>query len=332
MIQFLVALALCYVLIKIPFWVFKSIRGGGGRSVVGGLIRGLIAYKTFGLAGRAAKSFASPALRRPWRKSTGEDGAAEQAGGSRGFSALNPVAAFRRRHQRRWSDPEGGMLPMKLRRPKRAYEIGTQRPSLGEEFDDPERVMPWQRESPSYTPGLLNPRGRINPSARRERNPRKVEHAERGMLNVNLRHNSRGVGLGVTPTRPRLSEDFDDPQRQPPVAEPKTSRALLAEDGTLEPRAQARKPVPEPISPEPGMLPMTLWPKRPPPPAPAEPAEPRAPRPQQALMNKRGAVTQNARARRPRRRATRQAGSARQHQSPQTHQPERQRGEGSDRG
>lgn len=50
MIQFLVALALCYVLIKIPFWVLGSIRGGGG-SLVGGLVRGLIAYKTFGLLG-----------------------------------------------------------------------------------------------------------------------------------------------------------------------------------------------------------------------------------------------------------------------------------------
>lgn len=50
MIQFLVALALCYVLIKIPFWILGSIRGGG-KSFVGGLIRGLIAYKTFGLLG-----------------------------------------------------------------------------------------------------------------------------------------------------------------------------------------------------------------------------------------------------------------------------------------
>ena len=49
MIQFLVALALCYVLIKIPFWILGSLRGGGGRSLVGSLVRGLIAYKTFGL-------------------------------------------------------------------------------------------------------------------------------------------------------------------------------------------------------------------------------------------------------------------------------------------
>ncbi len=49
MIQFLVALALCYVLIKVPFWILGSLRGGGGRSLVGSLVRGFIAYKTFGL-------------------------------------------------------------------------------------------------------------------------------------------------------------------------------------------------------------------------------------------------------------------------------------------
>lgn len=63
MIQFLVALALCYVLIKIPFWILGSLRGGGGRSLVGSLVRGFIAYKTFGLlkgmgsgGGKAARS------------------------------------------------------------------------------------------------------------------------------------------------------------------------------------------------------------------------------------------------------------------------------------
>ncbi len=39
---------MCYVLIKIPFWVLGSIRGSRG-SLIGGLVRGVIAYKTFGL-------------------------------------------------------------------------------------------------------------------------------------------------------------------------------------------------------------------------------------------------------------------------------------------
>ena len=331
MIQFLVALALCYVLIKIPFWILGSLRGSrGGRSMVGSLIRGVIAYKTFGLVRGLTASSSSSSPRRPQRPSAGEASSGDESG-SRGLAVPNPVAAMRRWRQRRWSDPEPGMLPMKLRRPKVAHEVGTQRQYLGEEFDDTERVMPWQQESPSYTPGLLNHRGGINSNARRERNPRKVEHPERGMLNLVPRHNSRGISTGVTVGRRRLGEDFDDPHRRPPMAEPKTSRALLDPHGALEPRAQARNPVPEPISPEPGMLPMTLFPKRQPPPAPAEPAEPRAPRPQQALLNQRGAVTQNARARQPRRRASRPAGSAQQHQ-PRQQNRSQQQSEGSDRG
>lgn len=49
MIPFLTALALCYILVKIPSWVVGAARGGGGRSFLGGLLRGFLAYKTFGL-------------------------------------------------------------------------------------------------------------------------------------------------------------------------------------------------------------------------------------------------------------------------------------------
>jgi hypothetical protein len=51
LVNLLVALALMYILFKIPFWILGSIRGGGGRSVVGSLVRGFLAYKTFGLLG-----------------------------------------------------------------------------------------------------------------------------------------------------------------------------------------------------------------------------------------------------------------------------------------
>ncbi|MCU1680196.1 MAG: hypothetical protein JWQ81_935 [Amycolatopsis sp.] len=51
-INMLVAIALMYILFKIPFWILGSIRGGGGgRSLVGSLVRGFLAYKTFGLLG-----------------------------------------------------------------------------------------------------------------------------------------------------------------------------------------------------------------------------------------------------------------------------------------
>ncbi|MFD8497289.1 hypothetical protein [Amycolatopsis sp. NPDC059657] len=51
LVNVLVALALMYILFKIPFWVLGSIRGGGGRSLAGSLVRGFLAYKAFGLLG-----------------------------------------------------------------------------------------------------------------------------------------------------------------------------------------------------------------------------------------------------------------------------------------
>jgi hypothetical protein len=51
LVNLLVALALMYILFKIPFWVLSSIKGGGGRSLLGSIARGVLAYKTLGLFG-----------------------------------------------------------------------------------------------------------------------------------------------------------------------------------------------------------------------------------------------------------------------------------------
>ncbi len=56
LVNLLVAIALIYILFKIPFWVMSSIRGGGGRSLVGSLVKGALAYKTFGLLGGRGSS------------------------------------------------------------------------------------------------------------------------------------------------------------------------------------------------------------------------------------------------------------------------------------
>lgn len=57
LVNLLVALALVYILIKIPFWVLHQVRAGGGRSFVGSLARGFIAYKAFGaLRGRGTRA------------------------------------------------------------------------------------------------------------------------------------------------------------------------------------------------------------------------------------------------------------------------------------
>ncbi|SDJ00899.1 Predicted membrane channel-forming protein YqfA, hemolysin III family [Actinokineospora alba] len=49
LVNLLVALALMYILFKIPFWILSSVRGGGGRSLLGRLVGAFVAYKTFGL-------------------------------------------------------------------------------------------------------------------------------------------------------------------------------------------------------------------------------------------------------------------------------------------
>jgi hypothetical protein len=51
LVNLLVAIALVYILFKIPFWVLSSIRGRGGRGLIGSLVKGYLAYKTFGLLG-----------------------------------------------------------------------------------------------------------------------------------------------------------------------------------------------------------------------------------------------------------------------------------------
>lgn len=49
-----VAIALFFVLFKIPFWLLRMIKVGSGRSFLGGLVRAVVAAKTFGLvAGKA---------------------------------------------------------------------------------------------------------------------------------------------------------------------------------------------------------------------------------------------------------------------------------------
>ncbi|WP_433657953.1 hypothetical protein ACQPW1_39470 [Nocardia sp. CA-128927] len=48
-VNLLVALALMTILVKIPFWLLSALNIGHGRSMAGSLVKGFIAYKTFGL-------------------------------------------------------------------------------------------------------------------------------------------------------------------------------------------------------------------------------------------------------------------------------------------
>ncbi|MEB8338020.1 hypothetical protein [Streptomyces endophyticus] len=106
LVDLLVALALFYILFKVPFWVLGSLRGGHGRrSVVGGLVRGYLTYRTFGalrgLTGRAGG-----------RGTGGGAGPSPFSGGPAGPpnspppSGISPAAALRRtREAARLSQP-----------------------------------------------------------------------------------------------------------------------------------------------------------------------------------------------------------------------------------
>lgn len=49
LVNVLIALALMYIVFKIPFWILASLRFSGGRSFVGSVVRAYVMYKTFGL-------------------------------------------------------------------------------------------------------------------------------------------------------------------------------------------------------------------------------------------------------------------------------------------
>ncbi len=63
-VSLIIGLALMGVLIKIPFWLMSTMRIGHGRSMVGSLVRGYVAYKTFGLL-KSGEKAAATAIRRP---------------------------------------------------------------------------------------------------------------------------------------------------------------------------------------------------------------------------------------------------------------------------
>ncbi|HTZ44875.1 MAG TPA: hypothetical protein VMB79_13515 [Jatrophihabitans sp.] len=69
LVNLIVTIALLYILWKIPFWILHHVQNGGGRSMLGGIVKGVIAYKTLGLIGL---------------RGGGAAGAGRTAGGARG--------------------------------------------------------------------------------------------------------------------------------------------------------------------------------------------------------------------------------------------------------
>ncbi|WP_245960202.1 hypothetical protein [Prauserella flavalba] len=88
LVNLLVALALMYILFKIPFWFLGALRGGGGRSLLGSIVRGFIAYKTFGLLGGRGGGGRKP-------RTSGGGGGRGGNGGGGGRGPVDPYARTR---------------------------------------------------------------------------------------------------------------------------------------------------------------------------------------------------------------------------------------------
>jgi len=86
LVNLLVALALMYILFKIPFWVLSSVRSGKS-GLIGSIAKGFLAYKAFGLLGGRGGNRSTP---RP-SDSRGGSGGGSTSDGSAGPYA-NPRA------------------------------------------------------------------------------------------------------------------------------------------------------------------------------------------------------------------------------------------------
>ena len=124
LVNLLVAIALVYILFKIPFWVLSSIRGGGGRSLVGSLARGFLAYKAFGLFSGRGRSAGGGGTFRPPRTvrgaSTNEDSSDPYARSRTTTDGqyLLPLAGLRRTRPPRTPAPGQPSAPNPSTRPR----------------------------------------------------------------------------------------------------------------------------------------------------------------------------------------------------------------------
>ncbi|MGP3769734.1 hypothetical protein ACTWJ8_02780 [Streptomyces sp. SDT5-1] len=102
LVDLLVALSLFYVLFKIPFWILGSVRGSHGRSLIGGLVRTYVVYRTFGaLRGRGGAGGGGGSGGSP---SSPFSGGSPVPGSPPPPSGISPAAALRRTR-------EGARLP-----------------------------------------------------------------------------------------------------------------------------------------------------------------------------------------------------------------------------
>ncbi|MFD5089890.1 hypothetical protein ACFWMR_04775 [Amycolatopsis thailandensis] len=271
----LFCVALMWVLVKIPFWCLQPLRGSGGRSMLGSLVRGAIAYKTMGLLGGATSLFGGK-------------------GRKHGRQPRDRVPA----------DPPSTrsgqyLLPLRVRRVAKPFRT----PRRG--FDEnPRSSVPADRTPGPGQTSLFTVR-RTGDAVAASPNPRAMPlkdlpnalPSDQLGLPITVRHSSSRL-----PRRTLADDLAAGRSAPPPVAQP----GLLLPDGQVNRRA--RPPVQlrgALIAPSTGMLPIHLPPQTPRQPRRtladdlADPARTnRAPQTGPALISTSGEITKTARAHR----------------------------------
>ncbi|SFO04419.1 hypothetical protein [Amycolatopsis rubida] len=275
-VNVLMCLALMWVLIMIPFWCLRPMHGGG-RSMLGSLVRGAIAYKAMGLL-RGAGSRGKSGRPRAHRDNGGG------GGGGGGDAAADPPSTRSGQY----------MLPMRVRRtrpaPRRSPRLGglpgtartDRRPGPGQlslftasgSGDEQTMAVNPRALPPDDLPGAL-PRDQLG-------------------LPITTRRDPDRTG------RRSLADDLADrPARTPPAAQP----GLLTADGRINRNARPPAQLPRALlAPGAGMLPIHLRPA--PPRTPrrtladdlADPAPPGPPQTGPGLITPSGRINRAARA------------------------------------
>ncbi|WP_275295207.1 hypothetical protein [Amycolatopsis sp. La24] len=238
LVNLLLCIALMWVLIMIPFWCLRPMRGGG-RSMLGSLVRGAIAYKTMGLL-RGTGS----------RRSSGKSGGAHRPRSDGGGAPADPPSTRSGQF----------LLPMRVRRTRPAPRRS---PRLG---DLPGTALPDRRPGPGQM-SLFTASGSGDEQTVAA-NPRALPPDD---LPGALPRDQ--LGLPITTRRDQdrtarrtLADDLADRPAgtPPPVPQP----GLLTTDGRINRNARPPAHLPRAlVAPGAGMLPIHL-----------RPAPPRTPR------------------------------------------------------
>lgn len=143
LVNLVVTIALLWILIKLPFWVWSSV-SVGGRSMLGSAVKGLIAYKTLGAVGlgrgRSGKT-------RGGNSRSGDN----RRGSSTSASAADPYARVR-------SDRDGQfLLPFPITRVPRTASSPTVAMATGAGRSGRRRARGVQLSLPLNNPSTLTP-------------------------------------------------------------------------------------------------------------------------------------------------------------------------------